>query len=240
MSRDDDIVYGKVKRYDMKPWLGRSVFRELQSIGYFCCVRVAFGTVKWPNAQDLCPGMLYLNSMLVENLKLSCQLTPGREKMQKKILIMLLVCIVAYLFLTKFVISPAFTVFFRNHDPKTFFQQALSEIWDDSKGQVPYVLGGGGSGISTYSGSKHCFLSFEGDETLCTELLQKYFDHVQRSLQQSQASIHGRSAGNRTPDGFSHFSMTYTNSKCGGIIDVNSHVYDDRIHIDILVYEQKR
>ena len=160
--------------------------------------------------------------------------------MKQKILIISLVCFVAWLILTTFVFNPAYTDFFQNHDPETFFQQALSEIWDNSKGQVPHVLGGGGSGISTYRGSKHRSLSFEGDETLCTNLLQKYHDHVERSLKQSQVSIDGRSAGNRTPDGLSHFSMTYTNSRCGGIIDVNSHVYDDRIHIDILLYEQKR
>jgi hypothetical protein len=94
MNRDDDIIYGKplpprvtavvpnddytltltftngeVKRYDMKPWLDKSVFRELQNIGYFRCARVdrdGFGTVEWPNEQDLCPDMLYLDSTPVE------------------------------------------------------------------------------------------------------------------------------------------------------------------------------
>ncbi|MCL2347275.1 MAG: hypothetical protein FWC50_03330 [Planctomycetaceae bacterium] len=160
--------------------------------------------------------------------------------MKQKILIISLVCAVACLILARFVFNPTYTDFFQNHNPETFFQQALSEIWDDSKGQVPYVLRGGGSGINSYNGSKHRSLSFKGDETLCAVLLQKYYDHVERSLQQSRVSINGRSAGNRTPDGLSHFSMTYTNSRCGGIIDVNSHVYDDRIHIDILLYEQKR
>ena len=91
MSRDNDIIYGQeplgprvtavvpnddytltltftngeVRRYDMKPWLDRGVFRELQNIGYFRCARVAFGTVEWPNEQDLCPDMLYLNSVPV-------------------------------------------------------------------------------------------------------------------------------------------------------------------------------
>jgi len=94
MTGDDDIVYGKkplgprvkavvpnddytltltfnngeVKRYDMKPWLDRGVFRELQNIGYFRCARVAHGTVEWPNEQDLCPDMLYLGSVPVETL----------------------------------------------------------------------------------------------------------------------------------------------------------------------------
>jgi len=92
MNREDDIIYGKkplgprvmavvpnddytltltftngeVRRYDMKPWLDRGVFRELQNIGYFRCARVTFGTVEWPNEQDLCPDMLYLDSVPVE------------------------------------------------------------------------------------------------------------------------------------------------------------------------------
>jgi hypothetical protein len=94
MNRDDDIIYGKplnprvtavvpnddytltltftsgeVKRYDMKPWLDKGVFRELQNIGYFRCARVdrdGFGTVEWPNEQDLCPDMLYLDSTPVK------------------------------------------------------------------------------------------------------------------------------------------------------------------------------
>jgi len=60
---------GEVRRYDMKPWLDRGVFRELQNIGYFRCVRVAFGTVEWPNEQDLCPDMLYLDSVVEETIK---------------------------------------------------------------------------------------------------------------------------------------------------------------------------
>ena len=61
---------GEVRRYDMKPWLDKGVFRELQNIGYFRCVRIdrdGFGTVEWPNEQDLCPDMLYLDSELVEH-----------------------------------------------------------------------------------------------------------------------------------------------------------------------------
>jgi len=60
---------GEVKRYDMKPWLDRGVFRELRNIGYFRCARVALGTVEWPNEQDLCPDMLYLGSEPVETTK---------------------------------------------------------------------------------------------------------------------------------------------------------------------------
>jgi hypothetical protein len=60
---------GEVRRYDMKPWLDRGVFRELQNIGYFRCVRIdqnGFGTVEWPHEQDICPDTLYKNSVPVE------------------------------------------------------------------------------------------------------------------------------------------------------------------------------
>jgi hypothetical protein len=59
---------GEVRIYDMKPWIGKGVFRELQNIGYFRCARVdrdGFGTVEWPNEQDLCPDMLYRDSMSI-------------------------------------------------------------------------------------------------------------------------------------------------------------------------------
>ena len=60
---------GEVKRYDMKPLLDRGVFRELKNIGYFRCVRVASGTIKWPNEQDICPDTLYLYSVPMEKVK---------------------------------------------------------------------------------------------------------------------------------------------------------------------------
>ncbi|MCL2118925.1 MAG: DUF2442 domain-containing protein [Planctomycetaceae bacterium] len=60
------FVNGEVRRYDMKPLLDKGVFRELQNIGYFRCVRVdrdGFGTVEWPHEQDICPDTLYLDSV---------------------------------------------------------------------------------------------------------------------------------------------------------------------------------
>ena len=59
---------GEVRVYDMKPWLDKGVFRELQNIGYFRCVhidRAGFGTVEWSHEQDVCPDMLYEKSVPV-------------------------------------------------------------------------------------------------------------------------------------------------------------------------------
>ena len=92
MTLDDEIIYGKplnpdviavlpnddytltltfsnseVKVYDMKPWLDRGVFRDLQNIGYFRCVRLdGGGSIQWPREQDLCPDTLYEDSVPLE------------------------------------------------------------------------------------------------------------------------------------------------------------------------------
>ena len=97
MTLDDEIIYGKplgprvvavvanddytltltftngeVKMYDMKPMLDKGIWRELQNIGYFRCVRLdrnGVGTVEWPHEQDICPDMLYEKSVAVDDAK---------------------------------------------------------------------------------------------------------------------------------------------------------------------------
>jgi hypothetical protein len=46
-----DVMFddGSVRRFDVKPYLEFGVFRELKDGDYFKRVRVAFGTVQWPN-----------------------------------------------------------------------------------------------------------------------------------------------------------------------------------------------
>ncbi len=51
---------GKVKRFDVKPYLKFGVFRELKDRDYFQNVSIAFGTVQWPNEQDISPETLYI------------------------------------------------------------------------------------------------------------------------------------------------------------------------------------
>lgn len=53
---------GEVKRFDVKPYLTKGFFRELQSTSYFQKVRLFLETVQWPNGQDFCPDTLYLKS----------------------------------------------------------------------------------------------------------------------------------------------------------------------------------
>ncbi|MDR1483464.1 MAG: DUF2442 domain-containing protein [Planctomycetaceae bacterium] len=59
---------GERKRFDMLPYIGRSVwFEELRDWSYFSLARPEFGTVVWPHGQDLCPDTLYLNSTPMES-----------------------------------------------------------------------------------------------------------------------------------------------------------------------------
>jgi hypothetical protein len=52
---------GSVKRFDVKPYLERGVFKELSDLSYFKQVGIAFGTVQWPNEQDISPETLYID-----------------------------------------------------------------------------------------------------------------------------------------------------------------------------------
>lgn len=53
---------GEKKLYDMNKHLDFGVFQELKNINYFKKAKVQFGTVSWPNNQDICPDTLYLDS----------------------------------------------------------------------------------------------------------------------------------------------------------------------------------
>jgi uncharacterized protein DUF2442 len=53
---------GSVKRFDVQPYLKYEVFKELQDLSYFKRVKLAFGTVQWPNEQDIAPETLFLEA----------------------------------------------------------------------------------------------------------------------------------------------------------------------------------
>ena len=57
---------GSVKRFDVKPFLDRGVFRELKNPDYFKRVGIAFGTVQWPNEQDISPDTLYIDGNAID------------------------------------------------------------------------------------------------------------------------------------------------------------------------------
>lgn len=53
-----ELADGKRGVFDMKPYLDRGVFRELNNVGYFNQVDILFRVVTWPNEQDIAPETL--------------------------------------------------------------------------------------------------------------------------------------------------------------------------------------
>ena len=50
---------GERKLFDVKPYLDKGVFRELQDINMFKTVRIYFSTIAWANGADFDPEGLY-------------------------------------------------------------------------------------------------------------------------------------------------------------------------------------
>ncbi|MDZ4658047.1 MAG: DUF2442 domain-containing protein [Bythopirellula sp.] len=66
IAKDDhtlEIEFTNGDVYDCKPLLDFGVFQELQDLAYFRQAHVAGGTVVWPHEQDICPDMLYEDSL---------------------------------------------------------------------------------------------------------------------------------------------------------------------------------
>lgn len=61
-----EIEDGRRGIFDMKPYLDRGVFRELQDIYYFNQVGILFGAVTWPNEQDIAPETLLAEMVYLE------------------------------------------------------------------------------------------------------------------------------------------------------------------------------
>lgn len=49
----------EIRTFDVKPYLTKGFFRELQDRAYFSAARVSLGSVAWPHGQDFCPDTLY-------------------------------------------------------------------------------------------------------------------------------------------------------------------------------------
>jgi len=56
---------GEVKLFDVKPYLNKGIFQELNDKKIFNSVRSVLGTLQWVNGQDFCPDMLYIDSILL-------------------------------------------------------------------------------------------------------------------------------------------------------------------------------
>ncbi len=53
---------GEKKRFDVKPYLGIGIFKELKDLSLFNSVKPFLGSIQWANGLDLCPDTLYLES----------------------------------------------------------------------------------------------------------------------------------------------------------------------------------
>ena len=58
---------GSLRRFDVKPYLEYGVFKELKDEDYFKRAKISFGTVQWPNEQDISPETLYIESSVIES-----------------------------------------------------------------------------------------------------------------------------------------------------------------------------
>jgi len=50
----------EIKEFDTTPFLEKGIFTELKNEEYFNQVKVAFGSIEWPNEQDFSKDTLYL------------------------------------------------------------------------------------------------------------------------------------------------------------------------------------
>ena len=51
--------------FDVKPYLNKGIFRDLQDISMFNSVRPFIGTIQWANEADLCPDTVYMDSVKI-------------------------------------------------------------------------------------------------------------------------------------------------------------------------------
>ena len=59
---------GETRVFDVGPYLDKGIFTELRDPSYFRSVRLAFGSIAWPNEQDFGPESLYVESRAVAGL----------------------------------------------------------------------------------------------------------------------------------------------------------------------------
>jgi hypothetical protein len=53
---------GETRVFDASPYLDKGIFTELRDPAYFKTVRLAHGSIAWPNEQDFGPESLYVES----------------------------------------------------------------------------------------------------------------------------------------------------------------------------------
>ncbi len=54
---------GEKKIFDVKPYLSKGIFQELENLKKFNSVKPFLGSIQWQGGQDFCPDTLYLESV---------------------------------------------------------------------------------------------------------------------------------------------------------------------------------
>ncbi len=57
------FINDEQKIFDMNPYLDTGIFSELKDTAVFQSVHVTFDTIEWSNGADLCPEILYSESV---------------------------------------------------------------------------------------------------------------------------------------------------------------------------------
>lgn len=54
-----EFTNGERREFDVTPYLDKGIFVKLKDEAYFQQVRLAMGTIEWPEGQDFCPDTLF-------------------------------------------------------------------------------------------------------------------------------------------------------------------------------------
>ncbi|MFA6925296.1 MAG: DUF2442 domain-containing protein [Bacteroidales bacterium] len=57
---------GERRKFDMKPYLDKGIFKELKDLKIFNTVKTSFDTIEWENEADIDPEILYQKSVKVD------------------------------------------------------------------------------------------------------------------------------------------------------------------------------
>ena len=58
---------GEKRLFDMKPYLGYGIFKELKDMNIFNTVKTSFDTIEWINEADFDPEVLYQKSKKIDD-----------------------------------------------------------------------------------------------------------------------------------------------------------------------------
>ncbi len=59
---------GEIRTFDVKPYLDHGLFQKLRDKAMFRTVHACFDSVEWANGADICPDVLYEQSVTVRKV----------------------------------------------------------------------------------------------------------------------------------------------------------------------------